>query len=184
MKWQIDPAHTSVEAAAKHMGFTTVRVRFPGASGEIEFDPERPGTAKVVDLSIPVAQLNSGDDRRDAHLRSADFFDADRAPTITFRSTGVRTVGEGRYDVAGDLTIRGTTKPVALSVAVHGIVADPMRPGRQRAFVDAKTRIDRRDWGLVWNMPIPQGVLVSNDIALEISSQLVSEVAEETAKAA
>ena len=184
MKWQIDPSHTSVEAAVKHMAFTTVRVRFPGATGEIELDPEKPGAAKVVDLTIPVEALDSADERRDAHLRSADFFDAETYPAVTFRSTKVTPAGAGRFDVTGDLTIRGTTKPVVLGVALHGVVADPMRPGRQRAFVDATAVIDRREWGLVWNMPIPQGVLVGNDIRIEISSQLVTEVATETAKAA
>jgi polyisoprenoid-binding protein YceI len=183
MKWQIDPAHTSVEAAAKHMMFTTVRVRFPGATGEIELDPESPGTANVRDLSIPVASLDSGDERRDGHLRSADFFDAQAHPDLTFRSTKVEG-DDGRFRVTGDLTIRGTTKPVTLDVALHGIVPDPMRSGRQRAFIDATAVIDRREWGLVWNMPVPQGVLVSNDIRLEISSQLVTEVAAEAAKAA
>ena len=185
MKWQIDPAHTSVEAAAKHMMFTTVRVRFPGATGEIELDPEQPQAAKIVDLSIPVASLDSGDTKRDGHLRSPDFFDAQTYPQVGFHSTAVRLVDkDGRYEVKGDLTIRGETKPVTLDVMVHGIGPDPMRPGRQRAFIDAKALIDRREWGLVWNMPVPQGVLVSHDIRLEISSQLVSEVAASEAKAA
>src|SRR5690242_8713921 len=103
MKWQIDAAHTSVEAAAKHMMFTTVRVRFPGVTGEIEFDPDKPATAKVRELSIPVATLNSGDDRRDAHLRSGDFFDAEAHPRITFNSTSAVPAGNGRYRVTGDL---------------------------------------------------------------------------------
>jgi polyisoprenoid-binding protein YceI len=185
MKWQIDPAHTSVEAAAKHMMFTTVRVRFPGATGEIELDPKEPQAAKIVDLKIPVASLDSGDARRDGHLRSADFFDAQTYPELGFRSTGVRRVGEGgQYKVTGDLTIRGETKPVTLDVVVHDIGPDPMRPGQQRAFIDAKTSIDRREWGLVWNMAVPQGVLVSHDIRLEISSQLVSETAASETKAA
>jgi len=184
MKWQIDPAHTSVEAAAKHMMFTTVRVRFPGATGEIEFDPENPAAAKTIDLAVPVASLSSGDDRRDGHLRSPDFFDAASHPEISFASKGVTSGSNGRFKVSGDLTIRGTTKPVVLDVVFHGIGADPMKPERQRAFVDAKTVIDRREWGLVWNMPVPQGVLVSHDISLEISAQLVSEVAVPEAKAA
>ena len=174
MKFQIDPAHTSVEATAKHMMFTTVRVRFPAATGEIDLDPDKPETASVR-LAIPVASLASGDDRRDAHLRSGDFFDAERFPQITFASTGVTPVTDGRYAVAGDLTIRGTTRPVTVDVTLHGVVADPMGKDRQRAFIDATAKIDRREWGLVWNMPVPQGVLVSHDIGLEISAQVISE---------
>lgn len=173
MKWQFDNAHTTVEAAAKHMMFTTVRVKFPGATGEIEFDPDRPESA-AVQLAIPIASLFSGDARRDAHLRSADFFDAESHPEITFTSTGVRRSGEDLYAVTGDLTIRGTTKPVRVDVRLQGIGNDPMGKNRQRAFIEAKTRIDRRDWGLVWNMPVPQGVLVSHDIDLEVAAQVIS----------
>lgn len=176
MKWQFDPAHTSVEAAAKHMMFTTVRVSFPGTTGEIDLDPDRPERAKVS-LSIPVAALSSGDPKRDAHLRAVDFFDAEEHAHITFRSTSVERAREGAFTVKGDLTIRGTTKPVVLDVTLHGIVDDPMAQTRKRAFADAKARIDRREWGLVWNMPVPQGVLVSHDIGLEISAQLTSEAA-------
>ncbi len=174
MKWQFDPAHTSIEATAKHMMFTTVRVSFPGASGSIDLDPDRPETAHV-DLAIPVASLRSGEDKRDGHLRSADFFDAEKHPTITFASTSVARVGKDTFRATGDLTIRGTTKPVQLDVTLHGIVDDPMGKDRKRAFIDAKTKIDRREWGLVWNMPVPQGVLVGTDIAIEVSAQVLTE---------
>lgn len=175
MEWHFDTAHTSVEASAKHMMFTTVRVGFPGTTGEVELDPERPETARVR-LSIPVASLRSGDEKRDGHLRSADFFDAEGHPRITFTSTRVERAGTG-YRVSGDLTIRGATRPVVVDVALHGIVDDPMAPTRKRAFIDATVRIDRREWGLVWNMPVPQGVLVSHEIGLEISAQVTSEAA-------
>ncbi len=174
MKWQFDQAHTSVEASAKHMMFTTVRVDFPGATGEIDLDPDRPESGSVR-LSIPVASVRSGDEKRDGHLRSADFFDAESHPKITFASTGVKRTSADRYNVTGDLTIRGTTKPVVMDVTVHGIVDDPMGKDRKRAFIDATTRIDRRQWGLVWNMPVPQGVLVGNDITIDVSVEVVSE---------
>lgn len=175
MDWQFDPSHTSVEASAKHLGFTTVRARFPGATGAVSLDPRRPESASV-DLEIPVASVASGDERRDAHLRSGDFFDADAAPTISFRSSAVRRIREGVYAVTGDLSIRGATKPVSVEVALQGVVDDPMAKGRQRAFIEATTTIDRRDWGLVWNMPVPQGLLVSNEIRIEVAAQLVSSV--------
>jgi polyisoprenoid-binding protein YceI len=174
MNWQFDPSHTTVEATAKHMMFATVRVRFPGAAGEIDLDPDRPETGRVR-VRIPVASLSSGDERRDAHLRSADFFDAETHPAIAFASTSAQPTGGGRFRVAGDLTIRGATKPVVLDVALRTI-DDPMVKGAKRTFVDAKTTIDRREWGLVWNMPVPQGVLVGHEIAIDVSAE-VTEVA-------
>lgn len=173
MQWQFDPSHTSVEASAKHMGFTTVRVRFPAATGEVALDPQRP-EAGAVRLEIPVASLSSGDDRRDAHLRSADFFDAENTPTIAFRSTSVRPLGGQVYAVAGELTIRGTTKPATVEVTLQGVAEDPTKPDGRRAFIEATTTIDRREWGLVWNMPIPQGLLVSNDVRIDVAAQLVA----------
>ncbi|MBU6423205.1 MAG: YceI family protein [Chloroflexota bacterium] len=173
MKWQFDPAHTSVEASAKHMMFTTVRVDFPATSGEIDLDPDRPETAHVR-LTIPVASLRSNDPKRDAHLRSADFFDTEHHGEITFESRSVKRAEKDRYTVIGDLTIRGTTKPATVTASLLGVTDDPMGKGRKRAFIDAQTRIDRRDWGLVWNMPVPQGVLVSHEITLEVSAQATS----------
>lgn len=175
MDWQFDPAHTSVEASAKHMMFTTVRVRFPGARGAVRFDPDHP-EASTVQLEIPVASLASGDDRRDAHLRSGDFFDAETYPSMTFRSAVVRQTGTDRFAVTGDLTIRGTTRPVTVDLAIHGPI-DDAADGRKRTFVEATTKMDRREWGLVWNMPVPQGVLVSNEIGIEVAAELTSAVA-------
>lgn len=174
MKWRFDPAHTTVEASAKHMMFATVRVRFPGATGDIDLDPDKPETARLS-VSIPVAALSSGDEKRDGHLRSADFFDAERHPEIVFKSTTVQRAAEGTFRVSGDLTIRGTTKPVVADVTLHTI-DDPMVKGAKRSFVDAKTTIDRRDFGLVWNMPVPQGVLVSNEITIDVSAEVMEVV--------
>lgn len=166
MRWQFDPAHTIVEASAKHMMFTTVRVNFSGTSGDIDFDPDHPEAA-TVHLSVPAASLESRDERRDGHLRSADFLDVANHPEITFASSRVEPVSEKVFKVSGDLTIRGTTKPVVVDVLLHGVFDDP-RTGK-RAFLDAKTTIDRREWGLVWNMPVPQGLLVGNEVTIEFS---------------
>lgn len=183
MQWRFDPAHTIVEAAAKHMMLSTVRVSFSGTTGEIELDPDRPESA-AVRLSIPVASASSRDERRDAHLRSADFFDAETHPAIEFASRSVQRIGPDRFRVSGDLTIRGTTRPVAVDVALRGVVDDPMVQDAKRAFLDARATIDRREWGLVWNMPIPQGVLVGNDIDIEVSAEVMQVVAEAATKAA
>lgn len=164
MQWQIDPAHSSISAAVKHMMLTTVRGAFSGASGVIDFDPARP-EAGGVELRIPAASVNTGDEKRDGHLRSADFLDAEAHPDIVFKSTKVTPKGKNAFVVDGDLTIRGSTNPVAVNVQLVGIAADP-RAG-QRAGFDATFSFDRTQWGLTWNMPIPSGVLVGEKISVE-----------------
>ena len=166
MQWQIDPSHSSVSATARHMMLTTVRGAFSGTTGVIDFDPDKP-QAGGVELRIPAASVNTGDERRDGHLRSADFLDAAVHPEIVFKSTTVTPKGKNEFVVEGDLTIRGTTKPVSVSVELLGIQPDP-RAGQRAAF-DAKFSFDRTQWGLVWNMPIPSGVLVGERINIEAS---------------
>lgn len=164
MQWQIDSAHTSVTAAVKHMMLTTVRGGFSGVSGVIDFDPAKP-EAGSVELRIPATSVNTGDEKRDGHLRSADFLDAQNHPEIVFKSTTVTPKSENEFVVQGDLTIRGTTKPVSVDVELLGIAADPQKG--QRAGFDAAFSFDRTEWGLSWNMPIPTGVLVSEKIRIE-----------------
>lgn len=169
MTWNIDPAHTSISVAARHLMLSTVRASFAGASGEIDLDPARPERASVR-LAIPAATVDTGDDKRDAHLRSADFLDAEKYPEITFVSTGVRKTADQRFTVAGDLTIRGTTRPVDVDVELNGIV-DAMK-GKVAGFTATAT-IDRTQWGLVWNMPVPGGVLVSEKLRLQADVEAV-----------
>ncbi len=164
MQWQIDPTHSSVSAAVRHMMLTTVRGAFSGTTGVIDFDPARP-EAGGIELRIPAASVNTGDEKRDGHLRSADFLDAATYPEIVFKSSTVTPKGGNEFVVEGDLTIRGTTKPVSVDVELVGIGADP-RAGQRVAF-DAKFSFDRTQWGLVWNMPIPSGVLVGEKITVE-----------------
>src|SRR5438445_10009442 len=140
MQWQIDPNHTTITAAVKHMMLTTVRGGFGGATGVIDFDPATP-EAGGIELRIPAKTVNTGDEKRDGHLRSADFLDADNHPEIVFKSTKVTSKGKNEFVVDGELTIRGTTKPVAVQVELLGIGEDP-RAG-QRVGFDAKFSFDR-----------------------------------------
>jgi len=174
MKWQFDSTHSSLTVGIKHMMVSTVRGRFGGITGDLDFDPQSPEGASV-DLSIPADTIDTGEARRDAHLKSPDFFDAASHPNITFRSTAVKKTGDDRYAVTGDLTIRGVTKPATVDVELLGVVADP-RAGQRAAFA-AKTTIDRRDWGLVWNQPIANGVLVGDTVKVEFDLAAVPQQA-------
>lgn len=180
MIWKIDPAHTSITVAARHLMLTTVRATFAGATGELDLDPNDPERASVR-LAIPAASVDTGDDKRDAHLRSADFLDAEGHPEITFVSTGIRRKGDQRFTVTGDLSIRGTTRPVDVDVELNGIV-DGLN-GKVAGF-SATATIDRTQWGLVWNMPVPGGVLVSEKLKLQADLQAVQAPAERAQKAA
>lgn len=173
MKWQIDPSHTSASVSARHMMLSTVRASLSGTTGDVDFDPARPEAA-TIRLAIPAASVNTGDEKRDGHLRSADFLDVERFPEITFQSTKVRKADGDQYTVTGDLTIRGTSHPVDVQVQVNGVV-DGMK-GKIAGF-SGKAAVDRTKWGLVWNMPIPGGVLVSESFKLEFDLQAVEAIA-------
>ena len=140
MRWTFDPPHTTVEVSAKHMMVTTVRGRFSGTTGEIEYDAKDPLSAHVR-VEIPAASVDTGDAKRDAHLRSPDFLDAEAHPTITFVSRRIEQHGD-RFAVTGDLTIRGTTRPVTADVEVSDVIDDPW--GGRRVGFEAKATIDRR----------------------------------------
>jgi polyisoprenoid-binding protein YceI len=175
--WTIDPAHTSIEFAVKHMMFTTVRGRFKDFSGTIEADEQNPDRSRVT-VEIKASSLDTGNADRDAHLRSADFLDVENHPTITFRSKRVEGAmkKEGdRFRMTGDLTIRGTTIEVTLDCQYEGTGKDPW--GGIRAGSRAEGRIDRRDWGLKWNQALETGgILVANEVRLEVEVQAVRQV--------
>lgn len=168
-RWQIDPGHTEVAFIGRHFMLTKVRGRFTGVSGAIQI-AEDPG-ASTAEVTIDMASVQSGSQVRDDHLRSADLFDVARHPTAAFagRATGWR----GRRGLlAGDLTIRGVTRPVTLEAEYLGHVADPW--GEQRAIFTAEGTLNREDWGLTWNLPLDGGgLLVSKDIRIEIDLEAV-----------
>ena len=175
--WEIDPAHTAVEFAVKHMMFTTVRGRFKDVKGSIEVDEKNPNRSKV-NVEIGAASLDTGVADRDTHLRSADFLDVANHPKLTFRSKRVEGAAkkEGdKFRVAGDLMIRGTTIEVTLDCVYGGMGQDPW--GKTRAGAQATTKIDRREWGLKWNQALETGgILVANEVRIEIEVQAVKAV--------
>ena len=172
--YAIDASHSSVEFAVKHMMMTTVRGRFKNVKATVTGVDGRPETGRV-EVTIDVASIDTGSPERDAHLRSADFFDAAKYPSITFRSTrvegGFRSEGD-RFRLAGDLTIKDTTMEVVLDCVFEGRGKDPW--GKERAGFAVEGEIDRRDWGLKWNQAIETGgVLVANKVRIEAEVQFV-----------
>jgi len=172
--WNIDPAHTTVELAIKHMMFTTVRGRFTGVKGTIHADEQNPDRS-TVESEIEAKTIDTGTADRDTHLKSADFLDVEKFPTITFRSKRVQGAAskEGdRFKVVGELTIHGTTKEVTLDCTYGGTGTDPW--GGTRAGASATTEIDRREWGLQWNQALETGgILVGNTVKITIDVQAV-----------
>jgi len=165
--WKIDTAHTQVNFSAKHMMVTTVRGTFHDVAGTIELDENDP-TRSRGEFRVGAASVDTNFGARDTHLRSADFFDAEGFPDITFVSTEIRQVGDDQFKVTGDLTIRETTRPLTFDVQLDGIV--PGMSGARHAGLSATTSIAREDWGLNWNVALEQGGwLVGKEIRLEIA---------------
>jgi polyisoprenoid-binding protein YceI len=171
-RWVIDPAHTQVEFKAKHMMITTVRGRFGEVSGWVEADEDNPENSRV-EVEIDARSIDTRVSDRDTHLRSEDFLDVETHPKITFRSTrveGAHAEAGDEFRVVGELTIRGKSREVTLDARYEGRGTDPW--GGERAGFSARTRIDRREWGLTWNQALEAGgILVSNDIDIELQIQ-------------
>jgi polyisoprenoid-binding protein YceI len=167
--WRIDPGHAEVGFVGRHFGLTKVRGRFTGVAGDVVVADD-PADSQVT-VEIDVASVHSGDATRDDHLRSADLFDAAAHPTATFRSTGLALEGtSGR--LAGELTLKGVTRPLTLDVDYLGHARDPW--DNDRAVFSASATLDREDWGLTWNMLLEAGgLLVSKEIRLEIEVELI-----------
>ena len=167
--WAIDPAHSVVELAVKHMMFSTVKGRFANIAGTIVLDEADLGASSVT-AEIDAASIDTGEPQRDGHLRSADFLDVENFPTIAFRSTGVVLRGRSRFILVGDLTIRGVTREVALEAELVGKGTDPW--GGQRAGFAATTAINRKEFGLTWNQALEAGgVLVSDQVKISLEIQ-------------
>jgi polyisoprenoid-binding protein YceI len=171
--WQADVAHTQIGFAVRHMMVTTVKGEFGKYTVAVKGDPRKPAGATIA-VTIDVASVDSRNAKRDAHLRSPDFFDVAKYPTITFVSKQVARAGKGGLKVTGDLTIKGKTKTIVLAVKnLVGPVKDPW--GKERLGFSATATIDRRDFGLTWNKVLASGgVLVSHDVTITIEAQLIA----------
>ena len=170
--WNIDPAHSVAEFKVKHMMISNVKGRFSKLSGALFFDESDLASSRV-DVSIDATSIQTGDDQRDAHLKSADFFDVEKFPTLTFKSKGIRVVKDGELSVEGDLTIHGVTRKV--NFAVEGPTPPSKDPwGNTRVAISATTKINRKDFGLTWNAALETGgILVAEDVTITLDVQFV-----------
>lgn len=173
-KWTVDPVHSSVEFSIRHMMISRVKGSFDRFSAEIEADPHDLTTAKIT-FNVDVASINTANEDRDNHLRSADFFDVENYPNMTFKATKITRKSEGVYDVTGDLTIRGTTRPETFTATFEGVAKDPMGGGEKAGF-NIEGEINRSEYGLTWNAPMETGgVLVSDEVKISIDLQAALE---------
>lgn len=169
--WEIDQSHSIAAFTIRHLMITNVRGQFGNVGGQVVGDPENliGGSAE---LTIDVATVDTHQKDRDNHLRSADFFDVEHYPTMTFKSREIRSRGDRRYDVEGDLTIRGVTKPVTVDVEFQGTQKDPW--GGLRAAFTGECRLNRKDFGLTWNQALESGgVLVGDEVRVTVELETV-----------
>ncbi|MDB4906450.1 MAG: hypothetical protein JWO05_1234 [Gemmatimonadetes bacterium] len=168
--WQVDGAHTHVEFAVKHLMIATVKGRFADVAGTVTVGGDEAKSA-VIDVTISAASIDTRSEQRDAHLRSGDFFDVEKYPSLRFTSNAVTPAGEGKYKLTGELTIRDVTRTVTLDVTDEGRSRDPW--GNDKAGFSATTKINRADYGLTWNASLETGgVLVSDEIRISIDLEL------------
>ena len=170
--WNIDPAHSAAEFKVRHMMISNVKGKFSGLSGSLKLD-ETDYTHSSIEVSIPTASVSTVDDKLDAHLKNEDFFDVEKFPTLTFKSTSIRSTGDHDYEVTGDLTIRGVTKSVTLSV---NDLSEPSKDpwGNLRIGLSGSAKVNRKDFGLVWNAPLEfGGVLVGDEVTITLDVQFI-----------
>jgi polyisoprenoid-binding protein YceI len=168
--WQFDPYHTQVEFAARHLGMMTVRGLFTDVSATGTIYPDNP-TASAVEVTIQTKSIKTHNDARDNDLRSSNFLEADTYPTMTFKSTKIETSGQDRYTVTGDLTIKGVTKPVTLSVLKYGEFNDP-HMGHRIAY-SAEGQINRKDFGMSFSAMLDGKWVVSDEIKIMIEGEFI-----------
>jgi polyisoprenoid-binding protein YceI len=170
--WQLDPYHTQVEFSAKHLGMMTVHGLFLETSATGNIDPDHP-EASSVEVTIQTVSIRTHNDTRDNDLRSSNFLEVDKYPTITFKSTKIEPAGQDRYTMTGDLTIKGNTRPVTLAVLKYGEFNDPQM-GHRIAY-SAEGQINRKDFGLTFNVMLDGKWLVSDEVQIMIEGELVEQ---------
>ena len=170
-KWTIDPSHSEIQFKVKHLMVTTVTGSFKKFEGTVESNSDDFSDAKIS-FTADISSIDTGAPDRDKHLRSADFFELDKYPQLKFTSTSFKKIDEHNYDLAGDLNIRGVTKPIKLKVEYAGKAKDPW--GNTKAGFALEGKINRKEWGLAWNAPLETGgVLVSEEVRLLAEIQLI-----------
>jgi polyisoprenoid-binding protein YceI len=169
--WKIDPSHSHVEFSVRHMMITNVKGRFSGVEGTVRLDESNPSFADV-DVRIDVSTIDTREPQRDTHLRSADFFDVDKFPHITFASKRPLSRNGSEFKLVGDLTMHGVTREVVLDVTEEGRGKDPW--GGDRIGFSATTKVKRSEFGLTWNQALETGgMLVSDDVKILLELELV-----------
>lgn len=170
--YAIDPSHSHLGFKVRHLVVAKVRGQFADYTATLVVADEP--LESSVEVTVQLASISTGDEQRDGHLRSGDFFSVDSTPTMTFRSTEVRQVGDDRFDVEGELTVRDVTKPLTLHAILDGTATDPW--GGQRIVFSATGRLNREDFGITWNQPLETGgVLVGTDVDIEIEAEFVKQ---------
>jgi polyisoprenoid-binding protein YceI len=176
VRYDIDQAHTHFGFTAKHLAVSTVRGRFTKFEGFFE-SPDDDYTKATGEVKIDVASLESRSDQRDTHLRSADFFDAEKYPYITFKLTSIEPVDEENFRVHGELTVKETTKPIVLEATIEGRLPDPFG-AKERVGISARGQLNRMDWGLNWNGVAGTVPFASHTIKLEVDAEIIVKVEE------
>jgi polyisoprenoid-binding protein YceI len=172
--WQVDPSHTHLEFAVRHLMIATVRGRFSDVAGTV-IVPGDDFSRAQVEATVRVASIDTREPQRDGHLKSSDFFDVEKHPTMTFRSRRVERTSGGadRYRLVGDFTLHGVTKEILLEATLEGLAKDPY--GNERAGFSAKGTINRKDFGLAWNQVLETGgVLVGDEVKIAIDAEIVA----------
>ncbi|HYM51786.1 MAG TPA: YceI family protein [Candidatus Limnocylindrales bacterium] len=177
--WKFDPYHTQVEFSAKHLGMMTVRGHFAEVTATGQLYPDQPEKSSV-EVTINTASIRTHNQQRDNDLRSSNFLEAEKYPTITFKSTKIETKGPDRGTLTGDLTIKGETHPVTLNVVKYGEFNDP-RMGHRIGYA-AETRINRKDFGMRFDMMMDGKFIVSNEVQVNIEGELVEAEEKEAAR--
>jgi polyisoprenoid-binding protein YceI len=170
--WRIDPAHSNVEFSVKHLGIATVRGRFNEFEGTLEIGDDL--ASARANGTVQTASVYTNEEQRDNHLRSEDFFHAEAHPELSFESTAIRQVDDDTFEIEGELTMRGITRPITLKAEVQGIESDPW--GNERVGLEVTGRLNRGDWGMTFNQALGSGnVLVSDRVKLSLDISAIKQ---------